>query len=203
MGLRFTFLGFTCKKKYYRLKKKIHICIPAGQQVSSLFCSEKKSNWFLLEMWLNVLHLCCNHWTKRLRPSPSTKEQTLASLDIRSDGLRPLYKLISKSTFLPPSASYLQQFMFCNRSLWVTFRVAAPWGSADALEDRNNILCVCMSCFQTVAYLISCCVWLTSYLNWELFGLLNAPQLSSKNPKCELCDFSINNTVWNVCRVKE
>lgn len=45
---------------------------PAGHFVFFLFCSEK-IDWFLLEMWLNMLHLCCNHWTKSLRPS-STEE---------------------------------------------------------------------------------------------------------------------------------
>lgn len=131
-----------------------------------------------------MLHLCCNHWTKSVRPFCVVTQAWRWTI--------PLYKLQSP----PPSARYLQPFLFCNKTLWVRSE-SLPHEAPPRVtpEDRNNVLCVCMRCFQTVAYLISCCVWLTSYLRWELFGLLNAPQLSSKSPKCELCDFSINNSL--------
>lgn len=66
----------------------------------------------------------------------------------RTEGLLPWFNLQFSSAVYP----------FCNKTLWFTFRVAPPGG------HRRHFLCVCMRCFQTVAYLISCLAWFTGFI---------------------------------------
>lgn len=125
-------------------------------------------------MWLNVTCCIC---VAIIGPNIGGLLLQRNTFDTRMD-----YRTVSPGqtpTCHLPSAVYL----FCNKTLWVTFRVAP---STISLEDRDNILCICMRCFQTVAYLISCCVWLTSFVKMGTVHwlLLNSLQ---KGPKCELC----------------
>lgn len=169
MALRFFFLGSSVRTNIKK-KSHLHSRLSAGFFFLFFFLSAQKKNqtdsfW---KMWLNSSHV----WTKRFEAFKlGFWAQTL------TEGWTEWPTISPQQTDLkvhlppppsPPPAGYLQQYMFCNITLWVTLRAAGPpRGSAHGHsggEEKQHFCVFAWVVSQTVAYLISCCVWLTSYL---------------------------------------
>ena len=155
-GSRVHFFSLVHKKKRGYLK----FFHSSRSSVSVLFCSENQPSPSGNEA-KHVAFVICDNWTKHSRPSPSTEEHFFCGENSGcswKDRLTEHFPFPTDIKVHRPlsSAGYLEQFYLSRcparlhwRSLWRTETTCCvfAWGVS-----------------KTVAYLISCCVWLTSYL---------------------------------------